>query len=103
MKEQPTDPFLTDSQQAVCRQIIEANIELHSQRAKALLLIDGGATHREAAEQVNLSIGQVRYALIRFRTFGLTMFPPMAQEKKSSAKKKAAGKKDKKSSNEPVV
>ena len=96
MKEQPTDPFLSDSQRAECRQLADAAIKVHSQRAQALILIDGGATHREAALQVALTIGQVRYALIRFRKFGMAMFPPLPEEEKQMKKKKTDEKKAKK-------
>jgi hypothetical protein len=55
-------------------------IVLISQRAQILLLIDSGETHAEAAKQTGLSIGQVRYALNRFRKRGLSMFPGLPEE-----------------------
>ena len=95
-QEQPTAPFLTDVQQVECRRIVNAKITLHSQRAQAILLVDSGATHREAAAQTGLTLGQVRYVLKRFRILGLSVFPPLPQEKLVDEQKKSESKKDKK-------
>lgn len=40
---------------------IASQESLYSQRAKALLIIDGGATQAEAGHQTGLTHGQVRY------------------------------------------
>ena len=95
-QEQPTAPFLTDVQQVECRRVVDAKITLHSQRAEAILLVDGGATHRQAAAQTGLTIDQVRYVLKRFRILGLSVFPPLPQEKQVNQQKKSESKKDKK-------
>jgi hypothetical protein len=47
----------------------------HSQRALALLALDGGATQAQAAEKAGLSPGQVKYWIAKFRKQRLGIFP----------------------------
>jgi hypothetical protein len=47
----------------------------HSQRAEALLAIDGGTTQAEADRLTGLTIGQVRYWLTKFRKDRMGIFP----------------------------
>ncbi len=47
----------------------------YSQRAQALLAIDGGATQAEAASATGLTKGQVRYWLTKFRRDRTDIFP----------------------------
>jgi hypothetical protein len=47
----------------------------HSQRAQALLAIDEGATQAEAGQKAELTKGQVRYWLGKFRKDGTSIFP----------------------------
>jgi hypothetical protein len=66
--------LLTSQEQAICKQI--ANREApHSQRASALLALNGGSTQAQAAEGAGLSAGQVRYWLARFRKQRMDIFP----------------------------
>lgn len=83
---------------------ISDDASVHSNRAKALLLLSEGATQEEAAEQTALSLGQVRHWLGRYRANGIACFPevievkskPDTKPKKSESKKaKKADKKTK--------
>jgi hypothetical protein len=56
-----------------CRTLAERD-DIHGQRAWALVAYHEGATRREAGEASGLTMGQVKYALERFRTLGLDMF-----------------------------
>lgn len=67
--------LLTQKDKTVCENIVKIGDSINAKRAKALLLIDSGNTHIEAAENSTLSIGQVRYALAKFRSIGLAFFP----------------------------
>jgi transposase-like protein len=90
---------------------------IHSQRARALLALDGGATQSTAAKESGLTISSVRYWRDRFMDQGLAIFPeglinesepaeaPQSEEKsgakekgkkKSKGGKKKSGKKSKK-------
>ena len=91
-KDHLTPSFLSAAQRDECTRIAEIKRTPHSQRATALLLIDSGSTHREAGAQTGLSIGQVRYALNRFRKFGLAIFPPPPEEQEKVMKKKSKAK-----------
>ncbi len=85
-KEQPIAFLLSDSERAECKRVAQLKREPHSQRANALLMIESGLTHREAGAKSGLSIGQVRYALNRFRKLGPAMFPPPPVKKKKAVK-----------------
>jgi len=85
-KEQPIAFHLSAPDRAECKRVAQLKLEPHSQRANALLLIESGLTHREAGAKSGLSIGQVRYALNRFRKFGSAMFPPPPLAKKKTVK-----------------
>lgn len=67
--------LLSLEQQAICQRLSALEIEDVSQRAQALLILEGGSTQPEAAEQSGLSIGQIRYMVKRFKEKGLDMFP----------------------------
>ncbi len=98
--EQPTPSFLSESERTECGRVAQSDSALHSQRAKALLMVDSGLTHREAGMKSGLSIGQVRYILNRYRKIGLAVFPPppvddkqgVKQEQKPKKLKSAGGK-----------
>ena len=81
-KEQSIPFSLSDTERAECQRVAQTESAPHDQRASALLLIDSGDTHREAGMKTGLSIGQVRYALNRFRRLGLALFPSPPVEKK---------------------
>lgn len=66
--------LLTVSDREVISRISEGD-SIHSQRAKAILVIDAGATQAEAGEQTGLTRGHVRYWLEKFRIQGLEIFP----------------------------
>jgi transposase-like protein len=115
MTPQTEDKLLTPTEREALK-MISAGSAPHSQRAAALLAIDGGATQQQAAEQTGLTRGQVKYWLSKFRQVRLDIFPqpettaeevaqlsePKAEKKvekpaKASKKgKKAKGKKSKK-------
>ena len=54
---------------------IAAGDTVHSQRARALLALDGGATQSVAAKESGLTISSVRYWRARFVDKGLSIFP----------------------------
>ena len=56
----------------------------HSQRARALLALDGGATQIEAGQISGLTKGQVRYWLAKFREIRLSIFPPELIDRQSN-------------------
>lgn len=85
-KEQPIVFLLSDTERAECKRVAQLKLKPHSQRANALLMIESGLTHRDAGAKTGLSIGQVRYALNRFRKLGPAMFPPPPVEKKKAVK-----------------
>ncbi len=85
-KEQSIPFLLSDTERAECKRVAQTESGLHSRRATALLMIGDGSTHREAGTKTGLSIGQVRYALNRFRKLGLAIFPPPPVEKKKDVK-----------------
>jgi hypothetical protein len=84
MPEKQSYPLLSESERSECSKIVDLAIVLISQRAQALLLIDSGGTHADAARQTGLSIGQVRYALNRFKQRGLLMFPELPDKDRIS-------------------
>ena len=69
-----TGVYLTVEQAAVCEKIAGEN-SLNGQRAKALLALDNGATHSDAATESGLTRGQVNYILRKFKVQGLAVFP----------------------------
>jgi hypothetical protein len=85
-KEQSIPFSLSDTERAECQRVAQTESAPHDQRASALLLIDSGDTHREAGMKTGLSIGQVRYALNRFRTLGFALFPSPPVEKVKEVK-----------------
>lgn len=87
-KEPSIHLLLSDTERAECKRVAQTESGLHSRRARALLMIGDGATHREAGTKAGLSMGQVRYALNRFRKLGLAIFPPPPVEKKKDVKQK---------------
>ena len=114
MSPQTEDKLLAPTEREALK-MISAGSAPHSQRAAALLAIDGGATQMQAAEQTGLSRGQVKYWLSKFRQARLDIFPeqeaaaegveqiaePKAEDKKEKTSKaakkgkKAKGKKGK--------
>jgi len=103
-KEQSPTSFLTESERMECGRIAQTDSGLSGQRAKAILMVDSGLTHREAGLKAGLSIGQVRYILNRYRRIGLDVFPasppvsekPSVNQQKSTKKTKRADGKQKK-------
>lgn len=85
-KEQSIVFLLSDTERDECNRVAQLKLKPHSQRADALLMIESGLTHREAGAKTGLSMGQVRYALNRFRKLGPAMFPPPPAEKKKAIK-----------------
>jgi hypothetical protein len=75
LQKQERQAFLSKKERVVCEKLAAMEIDLTSQRAQALLLLDEGFTHASAAHESGLSIGQVRYALRTFRAKGLELFP----------------------------
>lgn len=67
--------LLSQNDKAICENIVKISDSLDAKRAKALLLIDEGITHVKAADDSELSIGQVKYILAKYRTIGLATFP----------------------------
>ncbi len=94
--EQPVPVLLSDLQRVECSRIEQSGDTLHGRRAAALLLIDGGATHRETSTKTGLTIGQVRYVLNRFRKLGMAVFPAPAAEKQKAEQPKKRKKKERK-------
>ncbi len=66
--------LLSSEERAVLSQIATKEPP-HSRRAQALLAIDEGTTQTEAGRQAGLTLGQVRYWLIKFRKSGMSTFP----------------------------
>ncbi|MCL5975072.1 MAG: helix-turn-helix domain containing protein [Gammaproteobacteria bacterium] len=77
---------------------ISDEASIHSNRAKALLLLSEGASQEEAAEKTTLSLGQVRYWLGRYRANGIACFPEVieVESKPNNKSKKSDSKKTKK-------
>ncbi|MCA9948171.1 MAG: hypothetical protein KDE48_00865 [Anaerolineales bacterium] len=69
-----TDNLLTTQEQAALEKIAEQG-DTNAQRAQALLYINAGMQHKEAAEAAGLTVGQANYALKKFRTQRLLAFP----------------------------
>ncbi len=69
-----TDKLLTAQEQAALEKVAEQG-DTNAQRAQALLNINAGMQHKEAAEAAGLTVGQTNYALKKFRTQRLLAFP----------------------------
>jgi hypothetical protein len=70
-----SEKLLTMEERNVCQKVAASEDALASQRATALLAIDGGATRAQAAEQTGLTTGQIGYLLRAFRQKHLDIFP----------------------------
>lgn len=81
----PKASLLTPAQKALLAEIAASNIVLISQRAQVLLLLNDGKSHAQASAETGLTIGQVRYALTRFRKAGQAMFPNLPQTASTAA------------------
>jgi hypothetical protein len=66
--------LLTPQEQAICKQIAALEAP-HSQHALALLALNERNTRAQAAEKTDLSTGQVKYWIARFRKQRLGIFP----------------------------
>jgi len=78
-KAEPTDSNISGllfsvEERADC-EIYADGDSLLSQRAQALLLLDEGATQKEASEQTGLTLGQTNYWLRKFRVNRMSAFP----------------------------
>ena len=94
------DQQLSTEQRGQLEQIA-AGDSVHSQRAQALLALDGGATQVAAAQEAGLSISSVRYWRNKFMDQGMAIFPEgmgaeSASEEAKPDKKKKKKKGDKK-------
>ncbi len=67
--------LLTPKNKVICEEIAKGEDSLHSKRAKALLSLNEGNTQAKAAQDSDLSVGQVRYALAKYRSVGAALFP----------------------------
>ena len=67
--------LLSPEQERTCQDLAALQNGLASQRAVALLSIDGGATQLNAVTASGLTIGQIRYLLNIFRRKGMAIFP----------------------------
>ena len=82
---------MTDNETLVsdeARQILEQlalGSDIDSRRAAALLALAGGQTQAEAAAAVELTEGQVAYALRRFREEGVSAFMPASAAEQAAA------------------
>lgn len=70
-----TGSLLSREQEHTCQDLSAREKGLASQRAIALLSLNGGATQLQAATVSGLTIGQVRYLLYTFRRKGMVVFP----------------------------
>lgn len=90
---------LTRSELTQCRRLSKAD-GLNGQRAKAILAIDEGNTQSVAASRSELSLGQVRYIISRFRLHRIKALQsdpvkPAVKEAAEKPKKSQSGKKKK--------
>jgi len=92
MAEKKQAKLLTEEQRAICQDITAKKIKVESQRAQALLAVDDGMTQVKAAEEADLSAGQVRYLITNFKKKGLDLFPEELLKKNAPprAKKETA-------------
>jgi len=89
LKDQKEGVLLTPQERIDCQNITAGKL-LDSQRAKALLALDEGATQAQAAQLTGLTRNQVKYWLGKFRRERLDAFPeatfPVAQAKPQASK-----------------
>mgnify|MGYP001549180858 CR=1 FL=1 len=67
--------MLTSAEVDICKKIIELDIKLVSQRAKAILAINAGETQSQAGKDSGLTIGQIRYMMVLYKKNGIKLFP----------------------------
>jgi hypothetical protein len=67
-------PLLDEGERSLCNGISKLE-DIQGQRARALSAIDKGKTQAEAATETELSQGQVRYLLEKFRKERMKIFP----------------------------
>jgi hypothetical protein len=75
--------LLNQDEREICAGLLAAE-NPDSQRAQALLALDGGATQIEAGQISGLTKGQVRYWLGKFRKVRLSIFPSELIDRKSN-------------------
>ena len=75
-----TGSFLSPKEKKTITEIASKDSTLSGKRARTLLLIDEGETHVGAADKTGLTLGQARYALVRFKKLGLSMFSKLSFE-----------------------
>lgn len=103
-----TQKLLRPAQVTKCKKIVASESDFSS-RAAILLAIHSGASQTEAAEQSDLTVGQVRYWVAKFRRDAMAAFPdttaspasvtkaePVADEPNKKAKKSKSKDKAKK-------
>ena len=84
------DSLLTPEEQSACEKISQLDTALQSRRASALLAINEGITQVKAAQSAELSIGQVRYCLKRFRESRMDIFSVGQQDQTTQVETAAA-------------
>lgn len=67
--------LLSKEQVRTCQDLTAPENGVASQRAAALLSLNGGSTQIKAATDSGLTIGQVRYLLYTFKRKGMMVFP----------------------------
>ncbi|EEF79467.1 helix-turn-helix domain-containing protein [Methylophaga thiooxydans] len=80
-----TEKLLTPAQVTQCKKIA-ASASDFSSRAAILLAIHSGATQTKAAAQSDLTIGQVRYWVAKFRRDAMAAFPDTASKSTPATK-----------------
>ena len=75
-----TGSFLSPEEKKILTEIASKDSTLAGKRAHALLLIDKGETHTGTAGKTGLTLGQLRYALVRFKKLGIAMFSQLSME-----------------------
>lgn len=81
-------PLLSDEERQALDSIAASHRGIEGQRAAALLAIDAGRSHAEAAAANGLTEGQVNYILRKFRDQGLQAFPVTPVEQPDAGKAK---------------
>jgi hypothetical protein len=66
--------LLTEKEKKICEELARIEAGQSSLRAAALLAVNKGATHAQAAEQTGLTPGQVTYAVASFRKRKIALF-----------------------------
>jgi glutamyl endopeptidase len=75
MTKKQHESLMTPSERKACKKVASTGDKPHSQRAKALLVVDAGKSEAEAATQSDLTPKKVKYWLGRFRSRRETIFP----------------------------